>query len=294
MIAPAAAPPSYADTIARLAAIAEAEADPAINPKCRSFALTHGSPTARATLLLHGYTNCPQQFRAFAERLHARGQNVYVPRLPHHGLADRLSTAHGLLGRRELLAYLDDAIAVARGLGAEVGVLGISAGAVLAAYAAQHRPEVARAVIVAPVFGTPGIADWAVGPLAVAGRLLPNQFRWWDPQLRDARRGPTHAYPRYSTRALAAIVSIGRGVLREARRRPPAARSVAIVTNAADQAVTNLPAERLAAAWARHGANLRTYSFGAELGLIHDVIDPDQEHQQIELVYPVLLELVEA
>jgi carboxylesterase len=283
----------YAEALARIVALERAEAAQALNPKCRSFALTHGAPTARATLLIHGYTNCPQQFRAFAERLHARGQNVYAPRLPHHGYADRLSAAHALLGRRELLAYLDDALAVARGLGAEVGVLGISAGAVLAAYAAQHRPEVARAVVVAPVLGTPGIADWAVTALATVAGLLPNQFRWWDPQLRDARRGPAHAYPRFSTRALAAIVGLGRAVLRDAARRPPAARSVALVTNIADQAVTLSPAERLAAAWARHGAAPRTYVFGAEHGLIHDVIDPDQERQQIELVYPVLLDLVD-
>jgi pimeloyl-ACP methyl ester carboxylesterase len=284
---------TYADAIARIATLEQTEQAEALNPKCRGFALTHGAPAARATLLLHGYTNCPQQFRAFAARLHARGQNVYVPRLPHHGLADRLSAAHALIGRRELLAYLDDALAVAHGLGAEVGVLGISAGGVLAAYGAQHRPDVARAVIVAPVLGTPGVADWAVTPLAAVAGLLPNQFRWWDPQLRDARRGPTHAYPRFSTRALASIVGLGRSVLRDARRRPPAARSIALVTNAADQAVTLSPAERLAAAWARHGAALRTYHFGPELGLIHDVIDPDQERQQIDLVYPVLLDLVD-
>jgi carboxylesterase len=284
---------SYAEAMARIAALERAETEQALNPKCRSFALTHGAPTARATLLIHGYTNCPQQFRAFAERLHARGQNVYAPRLPHHGLADRLSAAHAALGRRELLAYLDDALAVARGLGDETGVLGISAGAVLAAHAAQRRADQARAVIVAPVLGTPGIADWAVTPLAAVAGLLPNQFRWWDPELRDARRGPAHAYPRFATRALAAIVGLGRGVLREAARHPPAARSVAVVINAADQAVTNPPAERLVAAWARHGANLRTHRFGAELGLIHDLIDPDQERQQIALVYPVLLDLAD-
>jgi alpha-beta hydrolase superfamily lysophospholipase len=284
---------SFGQALAQVAAIASAEEDPRINPTCRGYAVTHGRPVERATLLIHGYTNCPRQYRAFAARLHGLGHNVYVPRMPHHGLADRMNTDQARLGEAEMLRYLDEALEVAHGLGAEVRVMGISAGAVLAAHAAQHRADVARAVVIAPVFGTPGVADWAVKPLVTAAAILPNAFRWWDPQLRDARRGPAYTYPRFSTRALARIVTIGRNLLREAEARPPAAGSIALVTNAADAAVDNGPTERLGKAWARHGARLRTYTFGAELGYIHDIIDPEQEQQHVEDIYPVLLGLLD-
>lgn len=283
---------SYTEVTDRLAAIAAAEAALPLNPVGRSFVLTHGAPAARCTVLLHGYTNCPQQFRAFGELLHARGHNVYVPRLPHHGLADRFTPDQGRLSRAELLAYLDDALAVARGLGTQVSVVGISAGAVLATYAAQHRPDVHQAVAIAPVLGTPSIPAWATPPLAMAGQLLPNQFRWWDPVNKDARRSPPHCYPRFSTRALSTIVRMGLAVLREARRRPPRAAAIALVINDADEAVTNVPVELLAARWHAHGAAPLLQRIPRERALIHDCIDPAQELQQVDYVYPLLLDLL--
>jgi esterase/lipase len=35
-------------------------------------------------VLLHGFTNSPTQFQGVGERLFAIGDNVYIPRLPHH------------------------------------------------------------------------------------------------------------------------------------------------------------------------------------------------------------------
>jgi carboxylesterase len=284
--------PSYTEALARIAAVERAEDAPHMNPCCKGFALTQGARARRCTLLLHGYTNCPQQLRAFAALLHARGHNVYAPRLPHHGLQDRLAPDQARLGVRDLVAYLDDALAVAAGLGERVAVLGLSAGGNLAAFAAQRRPAVAQAVVIAPVLGAPAIPAWATAPLAYASAALPNQFRWWDPVNKDNRDSPPHCYPRYSTRALGAIVRLGLGVLREAARRPPAAAEIVVVTNGADTAVTNPPVELLAARWRAHGAHVRTHHFAPELGLIHDVMDPAQGRQQTALVYPVLLDLL--
>lgn len=283
---------TYDQALARLAALERAEGDPSIDPCCRGFALTHGRRTRRCTLLLHGYTNCPQQFRAFAAALHARGHNVYAPRLPYHGLRDRLANDQARLGVRDLVAYLDDALAVGAGLGDDVGVLGLSAGGSVAAFAAQFRPAVRQALVIAPVFGTPGFPPWAIGPLAWASALLPNQFRWWDPLNKDNRDSPPHCYPRYSTRALGAIVRLGLGVLQAAHRTPPAATDLVLVSNAADTAVTLPPIDTLATRWRAHGVTVREHRFPAELKLIHDLMDPAQGRQQTAIVYPVLLDLV--
>jgi carboxylesterase len=285
--------PSYAEAMGRLRAIAASEAALPLNPVGRSFALNHGATVERCYVLIHGYTNCPQQFRAFGELLHARGHNVYVPRLPYHGLADRLNNEHGRLDRAALLRYLDDALAVARGLGRRVGVIGISAGAVLAAYAAQFRAEVHYAMPIAPVLGTSSIPRWVTLPLANAARVLPNRYRWWDPVNKDSRRSPPHCYPRYATRVLGTITRMGFEVMRAARRRPPCARAIVMVLNEADEAVDNRPSELLAAYWHAHGARLRLHVFPRERQVIHDCIDPAQELQQVDYVYPILLELAE-
>lgn len=284
---------SYDEAMVRLERLAQVEQAPTLNPRCRGFALTHGAPTPRCALLLHGYTNCPQQFRAFAAQLHARGYNVYVPRLPRHGLADRLNHEQAQLTTGELRASLDEALAIVGALGSEISVIGISAGAVLAAQAAQTRPEVAQAVIIAPVFGTPGLPDWSVPALALLARLLPNLFRWWNREARERGPGPKHAYPRYSTRALAAVVGLGLAVVRSARRYPPRARDIVVITNAADPAVTNGPIDALLAAWRAQGAVPRSHRFAAQRALLHDIIDPEQPKQQIAYVYPILLDLIE-
>lgn len=285
--------PSYEEALERLRAIAASEAALPLNPVGHSFALNHGAAAERCYVLIHGYTNCPQQFRAFGELLHARGHNVYVPRLPYHGLADRFNNEHGRMDRAALLRYLDEALAVARGLGRRVGVIGISAGAVLAAYAAQFRAEVHYAMPIAPVLGTPSIPRWVTLPLANAARVLPNRYRWWDPVHKDSRRSPPHCYPRYATRVLGTITRMGFEVLRAARRRPPCARAIVMVLNEADEAVDNLPNELMAAYWHAHGARVHLHMFPRERQVIHDCIDPAQELQQVDYVYPILLDLAE-
>lgn len=287
-------PITYEAALARIVAVARAEEELPVNPVCRGFARAHGARTARCLLLIHGYTNCPQQFRAFAELLHARGHSVYVPRLPRHGLADRLTGELALLTAAELLAWLEQALAVAHGLGERVDVAGISAGANLAAYAAQGRPDVHQATMIAPVLGTPSIAHWAMPALARVAAVAPNMFRWWDPQLRDQRNALPHAYPRFATRSLGQVVALGLGVMRQAAERPPLAREIVVVTNGSDEAVTNPPVAQLVARWRARGANVRAHHFPPEHRLVHDVIDPGQPRQQVELVYPALLELMGA
>ena len=283
---------SYAAAMEQLEAIANAESDPTINPICRGFAHTHGQRTARCIVLLHGYTNCPQQFRRFAAQLHQLGHNVYVPRIPRHGLADRMTDALSYLNRSELLNALDQTITLATGLGERVDLLGLSTGANLVIHAAQHRSDIYQAVIIAPVLGTPTIPFWATTMLARLAMVAPNQFRWWDPQIRDQGLRVRHAYPRIATRSLGMLVGMGLRTLAQARSNPPRARDILVVYNAADEAVTRAPIEELVARWRNHGAPVRTHCFAAELGLIHDLIDPDQEQQRVDYVYPVLLDLI--
>jgi carboxylesterase len=64
---------------------------PEVLAECRTQLLTHGKRTARAVLLLHGYTDCPRQMTGLARRFFEKGYNVYVPptlsrrRLTRHG-----------------------------------------------------------------------------------------------------------------------------------------------------------------------------------------------------------------
>src|SRR5262245_57763279 len=63
-----------------------------VSPLAQSILLTHGYKTSRVILFFHGYSSSPQQFRALGEELFRIGFNVMIPRLPHHGIADRKLT----------------------------------------------------------------------------------------------------------------------------------------------------------------------------------------------------------
>jgi alpha-beta hydrolase superfamily lysophospholipase len=281
----------YADALRRVTAV-EARDGTAISPECRTLLLTHGARATRAVVLLHGLTNCPEQFRALGDRLHERGANVYIPRLPEHGLADRMTTALARLDARALCAATDEAVDIGRGLGDSVIVVGLCIGGSMAAWAAQERADVARVVAIAPLQGLARAPGALTLPATNLLMTLPNQFVWWDDKVKMNLPGPKHVYPRFSTRSVAQALLLGASVEAEARRTPPAARSIVIITVGGDVAVDNPAVARLAQVWRSHGARLTTYEFPAALRLNHDIVDPEQIGGNPALVYPVLLDLI--
>jgi alpha-beta hydrolase superfamily lysophospholipase len=282
----------YAEAVQRLAALQMTE-DDGINPVCRTQLLTHGQRTAQVIVLLHGFTNCPHQFHQLAARFHALGYNVLNTRLPRHGLANRLTTTLAELTAHEMADLTTEVVDIARGLGEEVTLLGFSLGGVLAAWAAQHRPDLHKAVLVSPAIGlTPPALRH---PHLVANLLLwlPNFFQWWDPVAKDARVGPQHAYPRFASRSLAALLQMATEVRQTAQRRKPAARVIQVITNASDTLIAQPVVEEVVAAWRRHGASVQTHQFPADWQLIHDIMDPTQPEQQVARVYPQLIAWVQ-
>jgi hypothetical protein len=162
----------------------------------------------------------------------------------------------------------------------------------MAAWAAAERADVVRAVVIAPL---QGLAR-ARGPLTLPAMnlmlALPNQFIWWDDKVKTDLPGPKHVYPRFSTRSVAQALLLGASVETEARRAPPAVRSIVVITVGSDVAVDNGAVARLVREWRAHGARLTTYEFPAALHLNHDIIDPEQIGGNPALVYPVLLDLI--
>jgi pimeloyl-ACP methyl ester carboxylesterase len=193
----------------------------------------------------------------------------------------------------ELAAFTDEVIDIAHGLGERVAVAGLSAGGVMASWAAQQRADVNRALLIAPCFSMGVVPVWLAGPLINLCLRLPNFYCWWDPRKKEQLEGPTYAYPRFSTRGMGEVLRLGLAVRRAAAQRAPAAGSIAVVTLGKDLAVSNPATADLVRAWRRNGTvEVETYEFGADLRLPHDLIDPHAVNARIDEVYPVLLELV--
>ena len=281
---------SRAEAIARFDSLL-AKDGPEVNPECHPRLIAADSGAARVIVILHGFTNCPKQFDLLADRFARLGYSVLIPRLPRHGLADRMNPDFGQLKAEELLAAGENAIDIAQGLGEEVTVMGLSSSAVLAARLVQRRTDIDRAVLLAPSFAPHGIPAPAARRLTGALLRLSNFFVWWDRKARADLPGPRQSYPRFGSRALAEVYRLGFEVLDEAGGARPAAKIV-LVTSASDDAVNNDTSLELARRWRSVGAEVRTFQFPASQGVQHDMIDPEQPYERVRITYPVLEKLV--
>ncbi|MCW3053166.1 MAG: hypothetical protein JWN14_2336, partial [Chthonomonadales bacterium] len=239
--------------------------------------LTHGKKTEKVVVLLHGYTKSPYEFRQLGQMLFDRGYNVLIPRMPHHGLADRMTTDQALLTAEEVARYANVVVDIAHGLGDHITVAGLSAGGLTAAWIAQTRPDVEKAVVMSPAFGYKAVPTFATRPAMNAYLTMPNSFQMWpdeEPEkLRQTKRKPTIYYPRWSTHALAQLLRLSFATQAKASEQSPAAQSILIVTNAHDADVNNAMTTTVVENWRKHAADkIQTFEFPASQGLDHDFI----------------------
>jgi len=282
---------NYDEAEQRIRALQAQEADQ-LNPLCRTQFLSYGKKVERVIVFIHGYTTCPQQYAELGKLCYQHGYNVLIAPLPKHGLADRMTEVQAELTAEQLAAYGDNVVDIAQGLGDHVTVTGLSAGGVVTGWAAQNREDIDLAVIISPGFGFAKVAPALTLPAVNLYSLLPNSFEWWDPALKENIE-PPYAYPRYSTRTLAQILRLSLGVQAQARQRGPGAQTIWVVTNANDSVVSYPLIQRVVSLWERWEAGrVRTYHFPPELGLGHDLIDPNQPDQRTDVVYPKLLEII--
>jgi carboxylesterase len=226
-----------------------------------------------------------------AAELHRQGASIVIPRLPRHGLADRLTTELTELSADEMTETAVAAVAIAKGLGDHVTVAGLSLGGVLAGWVAQFG-DADRTVLVAPIFCAPKVPEWLSDLAGFAADHLPNQWLWWDPRAKEAIEGPTHAYPRFPTHAYGEMLRLGYQVKKAARRQPPRCGDIRAVLNNADPAVNNDATRRLLESWRRQGATVATYTFPKERGFAHDIVSPEQTYQRTAEAYPVLIDQI--
>ena len=265
---------------------------PDVNPLCHSRVYTHGRRVERSLVLLHGFTNCPQQFDTLGRQFHERGWNVVIPRYPRHGYTDRLNTSIAELKVDDLLEVANRSAEIGAGLGDRLTIAGLSLGAILAGYLAQAREGIERAVLIAPMLGLKPIPGPALTALSVVAKRIPNFYMWWNDDLKDSL-GPPYGYPRFATHAYAALFDAGRLLVRSARSAPPKARSIVVVTNAGEPRLDNRFTYRLVDSWRKHGAAVETFEFPASDGLTHDLIDPGNAGQRVDYVYPIVTRFIE-
>lgn len=262
-------------------------ADTAAAPGGASIILVHGMRTPHAIVLFHGLGNSPRQDRELADTLYGRGDNVFVPRLPEHALKGANADDLARLTAEALRDAGDQAIDVASGLGDTVVVLGLSLGGDVAAWTAQFRPEVYRAVIVAPALALAHVPAVIATPLMNLDLRVPNFSKIETP---DSLR-PDRALG-WSTHGVGQMLRFAAAVRRSAAGHAPLARDIRVVVNANDGTVSRGAIDDLAARWTAAGGHVSMYEFPDSLHLPHDVIDPDEASGNTAVTYPVIIALV--
>jgi hypothetical protein len=280
---------SYEEAMARAEALRAREDVLPLHAGGRTILLSHACRTARVFVLLHGLTNSPRQFRELGEALYAAGANVIIPRLAHHGLADRMTKAHGALTAQDLVHYAESAIDLAQGLGQKVTVVGLSVSGTSAAWLAGQRDDLDEVFLLAPLFGPGGVPDALTSPLTSALVRWPNTFLWWDPRARENLPGPPTNYPRFPTRGLGEALRLGMAATTPDR--PLKVRRLGVVLSEKDVAVNNARTLRLVGQWRDDspGTEFFLHTFPAAENIPHDFIDPLQPGARTEEINAKLL-----
>jgi pimeloyl-ACP methyl ester carboxylesterase len=243
------------------------------------MALVRPEPRAKAVLILHGYLGCPKRMGELAQRYHDQGYNVYVPLAPRHGRTD--PEAHRVLTAQELTAYAGSAMDIVAALGAEAGVMGSSAGGVLATWLATTRPEqVQRLLVIAPFYRPDAeqAPPRAIRPMTVlfGYRILPDK---------------THSAG-FSYAVLGQFLRLS--ILLDTGTKLPGLKSVAVVTSPGDRFIDQDEAVQIPA---RIGKTNRIpanwYEIPSSYDIGHEAVDPTRLGPEKDLLYDRYLELYE-
>jgi len=285
---------SFDEALAKFENLRREDSSHPIRPEGASRLFHHGHRTERVFVLLHGLTNCPEQFVPLAKILHAKGANVVLPRARLAGFADRLNNEQGHQTAQDLIDQAAVGLDIASGLGDRITLIGLSGSAVAAGWMAQHRDGIDDVMLIAPFFGMYGVQPSAIDATAATLSKLPNFYQWWDSSKKDNLPGPVYAYPRFGTHCMADTIQLSRAVRDNLNGRPLFAKKLIFLTTASDRGANNgLTNEIASQLKAREGERVITYEFPESLGIPHDMIDPAQPGAKTDRSYSKILELVE-
>ena len=293
--------------LARLNAVVDAEKQlPLLMQGAQTRAYIQSGPARGTIVMYHGFSAGTWQFEILARRAHAEGFNVYVPRLPGHGLRDANGgeDVSGLpKGRswRDYETFADSTCQDVSGLAAPISVIGLSVGGAIALSAAEQHPEVTRVVAYAPFLqaagaakipiNAEGVADWMT--FGVAGNvlgLLP--VHWSRDQQLESASGERPGFTRFTMNNLYGVTLFGREIVANAASQLKA--PVQFFTTAIDQAADE-PTIRKVYNLAGGAPRNSWYQYPASEKVPHAMIHPfeDQGAGQTPELYDLTMKFLE-
>ena len=180
------------------------------NEACRSKFLIHPCLTSKVFLFLHGFTAGPYQFEPLGQAFFNEGYNVLIPLQPGHGRSGNwgLQNPPPLptdihIYQQFLLKWLQ----IAKTLGEQVVIGGLSTGGTLAAWLAlEHPQEINRALLFTPYLASRySLLDQLI-------KILPIYFEWFN---KDA--SGNFGYKGFCLKALRIFLQLAEEILEKAQ-----------------------------------------------------------------------------
>ncbi len=255
-----------------------------------SLLLSHGYQTEKTLLCFHGYTKSPNQFIELAYEIFKTGVNVWVPRLPHHGLDDKRSDEQQELSPSDLKSFVARNVDIIKGLGLKPTVLGISGGGVLAAWSASRYPGIDHTISLSPVLGLRNFPKSLYSLVPGLMRWLPNRFVWWEGE--EGLVADESGYPKLSTKALGSFLELGVDLF-QMRKEPLASPKLTMVLNQLDDKVDNEISAKTIEGWLKSEKNqIERIDFSDNDNLDHDIVSPEILGVKKDRVYKLYKELI--
>jgi pimeloyl-ACP methyl ester carboxylesterase len=266
------------EALARLKAHQAAEGVEIADP-CRTQLLEPVGDAKATIVVLHGLANCPNQFRPAADVLLARGYRVLLPLQPAHGRADVLAGNLGVLTSETIAAFVDDVCDIAVGFGDPVHVFGLSAGGVLAYWAAATRDDIRFATAASPVASPTGVPIPISRVLARFAPMLRKIFIWWDPRKKADLGESPYVYPGFHLAGLAAYLHLANLLADRKVEATYVVERAALVSNPGDFAIRRDAAIRLMhRTFSGRADHTEEFVLRKDLGWWHDFADQDGPH----------------
>ncbi|MBW4563330.1 MAG: lysophospholipase [Mojavia pulchra JT2-VF2] len=245
------------------------------NEACRSKFFVHPHSTSKVCLFLHGFTAGPYQFEPLGKALFDAGYNVLVPLQPGHGRSGDWNRQNPPPLPTDIQTYQQfvlEWLQIAKMLGQQVVVGGLSTGGTLAAWLAlEHPQEIERALLFAPYLGSHhSLFDRLI-------KTLPIYFEWFN---KDAPGN--FGYKGFRLPALRIFLELGEQVLKQAQKSVSA--PSLIVCSESDRAVSRSKQQEFFKMVLKQQPKSWYYCFDDSLNIEHRMMTKLEDNDYEELV----------
>ncbi|WP_066426050.1 carboxylesterase [Anabaena sp. 4-3] len=245
------------------------------NAACRSKFLIHPNFTAKVCLFLHGFTAGPYQFEPLGKAFFQAGYNVLIPLQPGHGRSGDWNRQNPPPLPTDIQTYQQFVIEwleIAKTLGQQVVIGGLSTGGTLAAWLALEYPQqIESALLFAPYLGSHYfITDWLI-------KTLPIYFEWFN------KNAPGNfGYNGFCVKALRIFLELGEKLLKQAPSRYSA--PILIVCSEADKTVSRSKQQDFLTMVLKQQPKSWYYCFDHSLKIKHRMMSKLEDNNYEELL----------